>query len=76
MKEQSMGEDEVFKGGKRMTDYGYDYILEQIHEMIINPCDYDHTLEEAKAYLNGYSDATVNIVNLIKDIKESHSQGR
>lgn len=60
-----------------MTDYGYDYILDQIDNMPVKTKkSMEMTLVEANAFLNGYTEAVEHIKELIEHVKEAHSQGR
>lgn len=64
------------EGGKVMTDYGYDYILNKINEDLVINTPAHMTLEQLNAWLEGYTMATTHIVQLIEKIKDEYSQGR
>ena len=60
-----------------MTDYGYDYILDQIDNIKVKTKKpTEMTLVEANAFLHGYTEAVEHIKELIENVKEAHSQGR
>lgn len=65
------------KTEEEMTDYGYDYILEQIAQSTVAPPSAeDYNLVEFNAWTEGYKACYDHIIGLIIGIKEANSQGR